>query len=45
MYGVDLQEITVDLDSFTTFNEFFTREVSPRPIDLEKTDEIVLKSQ
>eukprot|EP01017_Pseudomicrothorax_dubius_P040241 TRINITY_DN6272_c0_g1_i14.p1 TRINITY_DN6272_c0_g1~~TRINITY_DN6272_c0_g1_i14.p1 ORF type:complete len:334 (+),score=65.56 TRINITY_DN6272_c0_g1_i14:202-1203(+) len=32
-YGVILEDITKPLEEFTTFNDFFTREVKPRPID------------
>ena len=45
MYGVNLEEIKEDLDSFNTFNEFFTREVKTRAINAEKNNEIVIYSK
>jgi phosphatidylserine decarboxylase len=33
MYGVRLNEIQRPLESFETFNEFFTRTIAPRPVE------------
>lgn len=42
LYGVNQEEIKEPLESFSTFNAFFTREVLPRNIDIANTLEIVL---
>ena len=44
VYGVNLDEIKEDLEFFSTFNEFFTREIKPRKINPEDSNEIVGKN-